>query len=211
MTKRKCTAPGCDRPARYRSGEGLCSMHAERWRTHKSLDLPPTARTYRQERPLPDRVWEKVLKTDGCWLWMGSYTNGGYGQVAGPASSGKTMLLVHRVVWELLHGPIPDGLVVCHHCDNPPCCNPRHLFLGTHQDNTLDMVRKGRAGGNSLPDDERRARLEWLQPKTCSRCGQTKPPEMFGPNRARKDGLQVYCRPCWAQWKRERQGGKHVA
>ena len=72
---------------------------------------------------------------------MGARLPQGYGRVRWHGQDTRT----HRLAWELAHGPIPSGLWVLHHCDNPPCCNPAHLFLGTAQDNHDDMHRKGRA------------------------------------------------------------------
>src|SRR5215831_69343 len=89
------------------------------------------------------RFWPKVQKSDGCWLWTAAKQRTGYGKIsAGGAGAG--LLLAHRVAWELANGPIPPGLCVLHHCDNPPCVNPIHLWLGTIKDNGLDMSRKGR-------------------------------------------------------------------
>ena len=59
----------------------------------------------------------------------------------------KKCVLAHRLAWERTHGPIPDGTYVCHHCDNPPCANVNHLFLGTQTDNMRDCWAKGRGGG----------------------------------------------------------------
>ncbi len=90
--------------------------------------------------PVEDRFWAQVQKSDGCWLWTGGIFPTGYGWFN---VSGK-MLRAHRFSWELHFGPIPDGKIVCHHCDNPACVRPDHLFLGTAQDNKDDCVAKGR-------------------------------------------------------------------
>lgn len=86
------------------------------------------------------RLASKTLVVGECHEWQGERTRDGYGRIC---LDGRKQL-VHRVVWALEHGPIPEGMVVCHHCDNPPCSRIDHLFLGTKRDNSLDCKAKGR-------------------------------------------------------------------
>ena len=96
-------------------------------------------------RPLAERFWAKVPTLGvGCWEWAGGRDNDeGYGRIR-EGRGGSPFLLTHRVAWELTQGPIPDGLMVLHKCDNPPCVRPDHLFLGTNTDNMRDASAKGR-------------------------------------------------------------------
>lgn len=93
--------------------------------------------------PVEVRFWRYVAKGPGCWLWQAACADFGYGLIG---SSGH-MLRAHRLSWEIHHGPIPEGMFVCHRCDVPACVRPDHLFLGTHTDNMRDMIRKGRHRG----------------------------------------------------------------
>ncbi len=90
-----------------------------------------------------DRFWDKVeeaVERDGCWTWLGFKNKKGYGMFWLKGS----MRYAHRVAWTLERGPIPADLQVCHHCDNPPCVRPDHLFLGTAKANVHDSMKKGR-------------------------------------------------------------------
>lgn len=77
----------------------------------------------------------------GCLLWLGATTPAGYGKVG---TNAGVFEYAHRLAYFEAYGPIPDGMLVCHKCDTPPCCEPTHLFLGSPSDNVADMVRKGR-------------------------------------------------------------------
>lgn len=100
-----------------------------------------------------ERFWDKVEKTDSCWLWRAACRKG-YGAFK---FSGR-VYDAHRFSYILAHGDIPEGMAVCHHCDQPLCVRPDHFFLGTIRDNNLDMHQKGRHKGGVNWDPDREVR-----------------------------------------------------
>lgn len=97
-----------------------------------------------------ERFWSYVNRNgDGCWTWKGSCLKTGYGSFK---LASYTMRLAHRVAYAIAHGGLQAGAIVCHRCDNPSCVRPDHLFLGTHQVNSDDMVQKGRHYSRTRPE-----------------------------------------------------------
>ena len=93
----------------------------------------------------------KGLEREGaCHVWTGYRMPSGHGQMR----LGKEAVLTHRYAWEVKYGPIPEGMEVCHHCDNPPCCKISHLFIGPHERNMADMAVKGRTAKAVLHPDQ---------------------------------------------------------
>jgi hypothetical protein len=149
VRRQTCTVPGC---GRKHDGVGFCAGHRRRLKKYGDVlaDLPVESR-----RPFgmtSEEVFRHYMIGDppimGCWEWSGPQraTRSGYGVISLHPS-----VLAHRFAYELFHGPIPDGLLVRHRCDNPPCVHPDHLLVGTNADNVRDMWERGRArpGGSS--------------------------------------------------------------
>lgn len=112
----------------------------------------PNQYTYSSDQEQFDTHVDKSAGDDACWIWTGHCEKKrGYGQIGWHGKSMKA----HRVAFLLANGFLPDDLEVCHSCDNPPCVNPKHLWLGTHQENVDDRERKGR---NIVPKGEKHGR-----------------------------------------------------
>lgn len=126
-------------------------------------------------KTLEERFWKKVTVGAGCWTWTAHRDRDGYGQM-NLDSTGKKVS-AHRAAWQIANGPVPDGMFVCHSCDNPSCVRPSHLFLGLPVDNTRDMIAKGR-----------RHRQEVQPPSLCEQCGSPFPARKQG-----KKGNQRFC------------------
>lgn len=140
--KPACEFNGCDRPVK---AVRLCGGHYRQHNDGECLrPLSGVALTFEQ------RFWSKVDKRSAheCWEWKIPNTRG-YGFISVNGRGGG-MKAAHRVSYELANGPIPDGHLIRHTCDNPPCCNPAHMILGDHDSNMLDMRVRERSRTTKL-------------------------------------------------------------
>lgn len=138
MERSSCSFPNCP----GETTRTYCVKHETRLRRHGNLigKSPHEGAVF--------RFWLNVVETDDCWVWRGSRAGDtGYGL---HWTDDKRLMGAHRFSYELHHGADPGALLVCHTCDNPPCVNPDHLFLGTHADNMRDMLQKKRKVRDSV-------------------------------------------------------------
>ena len=131
-------------------------------------------------RTIEERFWDKVVVGDDCWEWTGCRSRFGYGMITTTRGHSER---AHRLSWLIHFCLIPPGVCVLHHCDNPPCVNPDHLFLGTRKDNARDMAEKGRHRDNSA-----------------THCKRGHPFD----NEDRDRRGNRFCRPCHRAMRRER-------
>lgn len=110
----------------------------------------------------PESFWSKTVKRGECQEWVGTTDRKGYGVFEERVDGKRRVALAHRRSYELTTGEIPEGMLICHRCDNPPCVNPSHLFVGSHMDNFQDMLDKGRGVRRTLRGENHgMARLTW--------------------------------------------------
>lgn len=138
---------------------GLCFTHYRRMKLYGSPAIVKV--TQYHGLSLKERFLKRVKKTSSCWLWLGATNGKGYGMISiydeeTKQSRGK---LAPRVSWKIFKGEIPEGLFVCHSCDNPACVNPDHLFLGDQMANLKDMIAKGRAIKRGMKGEEHPAHI----------------------------------------------------
>ena len=135
-----CRVPECSQFVRYPRFV-LCGGHYQRLKRFGDIQVSKPIRT--PNRTPFERFWSKVSKGPDCWVWTGArLRSGDYGAL----SFGGQAVRAHVLSFWIHGGVLLPGTFVCHHCDNPPCVRPEHLYAGTAKTNAHDMIRRGRAG-----------------------------------------------------------------
>lgn len=157
-----CKIENCTRESQFKA-KNLCGVHYHRIRAHGDphVTLRTPTGTPLSDRVLPEEKWLEVDRgyETPCREWQGNINSTGYGVI----KFNNRSLKLHRVMYQMFKGEIPEGHVVMHLCDNPPCANPDHLRSGTSQENTQDAVRKGRNRSHRglRADQVHEIRLRW--------------------------------------------------
>lgn len=143
MNTTQCKEPGCSKTKI--AAKGLCMTHYKKQNKPTGKKYPPRGIS------IGERIewtgWD--VDNNGCWITRYFKDDLGYGRMnPGDGRPGRAMM-VHRAYYEFKNGPIPEGQVLRHKCDNPPCINPEHLETGTQQQNMRDMHDRGRAGSRA--------------------------------------------------------------
>lgn len=138
----------------------MCAMHYKRMKRGAPMDGPPRPNT-------PGTVQERVARRlpahfdAECWEWPGARNSLGYGVTTSSGTRAeRRSMRVTWIVYEMFHGPMPDGAIIMHVCDNPPCVNPHHLAAGTRTLNMVDKIAKGRQHSKLTADQVRAIRAD---------------------------------------------------
>ena len=137
-----------------------CTRTIVNWMERYGISRRVTGRN--TPRTQEELFWSRVEKRgdDECWEWTARRSQCGYGVIWFDGQDQGA----HRVMWQLTYGVIPEGKCVCHHCDNPPCCNPAHLYIGDARTNAADRETRGRGGGcKRRGENNANSKLTWAQ------------------------------------------------